>query len=258
MDFVNPFNPAAVDTEYKVGDDMLYLQYLQDSGADIQAAYVIRRDFLSGDVDKDAATTAMKYHGFAGEGEFDILVARHYGDDVLGLGASHAIGSANWSGDLVVTDTATDTIVQLSTNLSYSWNWAGKNMSGAVEYHFNGFGQHSESYDPVSLAGNPDLILRLNRGESFTVGRHYLAGSVMIEMTPLWSLTPTLLMNASDPSGLLQLVTGYSLSDNMSLLGSVNLLLGSSGSEFGGVDSGIPGRYLSTDAGVFAQWAWYF
>lgn len=258
MDLVNPFNPAAVDTEYKAGDDMLYLQYLRDSGADVQGAYVIRRNYLSGDVDSDAATIATKYHGFRGEGEFDVLVARHYGDNVLGLGASHAIGGANWSGDLVVTDTDLDTVVQLSTNLSYSWNWADKNMSGVFEYHFNGFGQHSGSYDPVSLLGNPDLLLRLGRGESFTVGRHYLAGSIMIEMTPLWSLSPTLLMNVSDPSGLFQLITNYSLSDNMTLLASLNFPLGNNGSEFGGIESGIPGRYLSTDAGVFVQWAWYF
>ena len=258
MDLVNPFDPAAVDTEYKAGDDMLYLQYLRDSGADIQGAYVIRRDYLSGDVDSDAATIATKYHGFRGEGEFDVLVARHYGDNVLGIGASHAIGGANWSADLVVTDTDLDTIVQLSTNLSYSWNFGGKNMSGVVEYHFNGFGQHSGSYDPLSLAGNPDLLLRLGRGESFTIGRHYLAGSVLIEMTPLWSISPALLMNASDPSGLLQLITNYSLSDNMTLLGSLNFALGSNGSEFGGIESGVPNRYLSTDAGVFAQWAWYF
>jgi hypothetical protein len=258
MDLVNPFNPAAVDFEYKAGDDMLYLQYLRDSGADIQGAYVIRRDFLSGDVDSDAATIATKYHGIRGEGEFDVLVARHYGDNILGLGASHAIGGAIWSADLVVTDTDLDTIVQLSTNLIYSWNWGGKNMSGVVEYHFNGFGQQSGSYDTLSLAGNPDLLLRLGRGESFTIGRHYLAGSVLIEMTPLWSLSPTLLMNASDPSGLLQLITSYSLSDNMTLLGSLNFALGSNGSEFGGIESGAPNRYLSTDAGVFAQWAWYF
>ena len=80
----------------------------------------------------------------------------------------------------------------------------------------------------------------------------------MIEMTPLWGLTPTVLMNASDPSGLVQLVTQYGLSDNMTLLGSVNIPLGDNGSEFGGIASGLPGRYLSTDAGVFAQLAWYF
>jgi hypothetical protein len=32
MDVFNPFDPAAVDKEYKTGDDMLYGQYLFDSG----------------------------------------------------------------------------------------------------------------------------------------------------------------------------------------------------------------------------------
>ncbi len=258
MDLVNPFNPASVDTEYKAGDDMLYLQYLQDSGADVQGAYVVRRDFQSGDVDVDAATIAMKYHGFSGEAEYDVLVAAHYGDDVLGFGLSHAIGGAHWSGDLVITDTDLDTYMQLSTNLSYSWVWADKNMSGAVEYHFNGFGQHSGDYSLLSLIGSPDLFRRVGRGESFTLGRHYLAGSVTAELTPLWTVTPLLLMNVSDPSALLQLATSYSLSDNMTLLGSLNLPLGDKGSEFGGVETEIANRYIATGAGFFAQFAWYF
>ena len=131
-------------------------------------------------------------------------------------------------------------------------------MSGAIEYHFNGFGQDSENYDPLSLAANSDLLRRLSRGESFTLGRHYVAGSVLIEMTPLWSVSPTLLINASDPGGLLQLVTNYSLSDNMTLLASLNFPFGESGSEFGGIETVVPGRYLSRRSGVFAQWAWYF
>jgi hypothetical protein len=258
MDLVNPFDPAAVDTEYKAGDDMLYAQYLQDNGSDIQGAHVVRRNALGGGVDRDAATTALKYHSFVGEGELDVLIARHYADDVIGVGASHALGGAHWSADIVATKTSFDTYVQLSTNLSYSWVWAGKNMSGALEYHFNGFGQNSSEYDPLSLAANPDLLRRLTRGESFTMGRHYLAGSILIEMTPLWTISPTLLLNVGDPSGLLQMVTGYSLSDNMSLLGSLNIPMGKSGSEFGGIEYGIPGRYLSSDGGVFAQLAWYF
>ena len=258
MDLVNPFNPAAIDTEYKAGDDMLYLQYLQDNGSDIQGAHVLRRNFLSGDADSNAATTAVKYHGFAGNGEFDVLLARHFQDDVLGLGASHALGGAQWSGDLVITDTERDTFVQVSTNLSYSWNWHDKNMSGVIEYHFNGFGLRSGHYDPISFGSNPDLLLRLARGESFALGRHYLAGSVMIEMTPLWTVSPTVLINVTDPSGLLQLVSKYSLSDNMTLLGSLNVPWGSNGSEFGGIESGIPDRYLSAGAGIFIQLAWYF
>jgi len=258
MDLVNPFDPAAIDTEYKSGDDMLYAQYLQDNGNDLQGAWVARRDGLTGDTGSDVATVAVKYHGFAGEVEYDLLVARSYGDTVLGVGYSRSIGGAVWGTDLVVTETDRNTRVQLSTNLTYSWTWGGRNVSGAVEYHFNGFGQSGGRYDPASLAGNPDLVLRRARGELFTLGRHYLAGSLTIEMSPLWLLTPTLLANAEDPSALFQLVTSYSLSDEMSLLASVNLPLGSSGSEFGGIESGLPDRYLSVGPGVFAQFAWYF
>ncbi len=258
MDLVNPFDPAAIDTEYKAGDDMLYVQYLRDSGDDLQFAYVARRNPVTDDVESDEATVAVKYHGFAGETEYDLLLAESYGDAVLGVGISRGIGGAVWSADVVVTDADLDTYLQLVSGLSYSWIWGGKNMSGAIEYYYNGFGQHSDEYDPQSLASNPDLFVRLARGELFAIGRHYVAGSVMIEMTPLWTLTPTLFTNASDPSALLQVVTNYSLSDNMTLLGSINLPVGANGTEFGGIDSGVPGRYLSTGAGVFAQFAWYF
>ncbi|MGI9238995.1 MAG: hypothetical protein ACR2QZ_16465 [Woeseiaceae bacterium] len=258
MDLVNPFDPATVDTEYKAGDDMLYIQYLRDNGHDVQGVHVLRRDPASGDIESSQATTAVKYHGFAGEAEFDVLLADHFGDTVVGIGAGKSVGGAVWRGDLVATHTDDDTTIQLVTNLTYSWNWYGRNISGAVEYFYNGFGQRSDAYDPISLGGNPDLVDRVTRGELFSIGRHYVAGSVLIEMTPLWGLTPTVLANVADPSGLFQLVSNYSLSDNMTLLASINVPMGPKGSEFGGVDAGQPDRYLSGGAGLFAQIAWYF
>ena len=141
MDLVNPFDPATIDTEYKSGDDMLYTQYLRDSGDDVQAAVVWRRDIISGDVDSEQATYAAKYHGFAGELEYDILIAETYADTVIGFGLGRSVGGAHWTSDLVVTDTEADTYIQFVTNLTYSWTLSGKNMSGAIEYHFNGFGQ---------------------------------------------------------------------------------------------------------------------
>ncbi len=258
MDLVNPFDPASVDTEYKAGDDMLYAQYLQDSGNDVQVAWVLRRDPLTGDVEHDQSTVAFKYHGFAGTTEYDVLVAEHYGDAVIGFGLGRDVGGAVWTMDLVVTDTDLDTYAQLVTNLSYSWVWRDKNMTGSLEYYFNGFGIGSGRYDPLSLANRPDLLVRATRGELFTLGRHYLAANVLVEMTPLWTMTPTLFINAEDPSALFQLITGYSLSDEMTLLGSINVPLGPNGSEFGGIEAGPPDRYLSRDGSVFVQFAWYF
>jgi hypothetical protein len=123
MDIVNPFDPATIDTEYKSGDDMLYLQYLQDNGNDVQAAWVARRNPLTGNAGTDVATVAVKYHGFAETGEYDLLIARSYGDTLLGLGYSRSLGGAVWGNDVVVTDTDTGTELQFVTNLLYSWVW---------------------------------------------------------------------------------------------------------------------------------------
>lgn len=258
MDLVNPFDPAAIDTEYKAGDDMLYAQYLKDNGDDVQAAVVVRRDPLTGDVESSQSTSAIKYHGFANDFEYDLLVAESYSDTVIGLGASRGIGGAHWGADLTLANTGTDTRFQAVTNLSYSWVLGGRNMIGIVEYYFNGFGQRSRQYSPSELARNGELLDRLTRGQSFTLGRHYLAGSLSVEMTPLWTVSPLLLANLVDPSALLQLTSSYSLSDNLALLGSVNVPVGADGTEYGGIGTGMPGRYLSISLGVFAQIAWYF
>lgn len=258
MDLVNPFDPASIDTEYKTGDDMLYAQYLQDNGNDVQFAWVLRRDPLTGDAERDQATLALKYHGFAGTTEYNLLIAESYGDPVVGLGLGRDVGGAVWTMDLVVTDTDLDTYAQFVTNVMYSWVWRGKNMSGSLEYYYNGFGVGGGRYDPATLADRPDLLARATRGELFTLARHYLAANVLVEMTPLWSLTPTLFLNAADPSALFQLVSSYSLSDEMTLLGSINVPIGPNGSEFGGIDTGIPDRYFSRDGSVFVQFAWYF
>ena len=254
MDLVNPFDPATIDTEFKPGDDMLYVQHLRDNGHDIQGAAVGRRNPLTGESGADQSTVAAKYHGFAGSAEYDLLVARHYGDAVIGVGGVRSIGGAVWRGDVVLTRTGDETVTNLVTNLSYSWIGFGKNMSGGLEYYYNGFGQTGD-YD---FSADPELFLRLVRGDLFTLSRHYLAASVTVEVTPLWTVTPVVLANLGDPSSLVQVIAQGSLGDNAVFIGTLSLPVGPSGTEFGGIDAGVPGRYLSTGPGLFAQFAWYF
>ena len=258
MDIVNPFDPTQVDTEFKAGDDMLYGQYLRDNGNDIQLSYVIRRDIVSGDPAFSESTVAVKYHGIAGNAEYDLLVARNYGDATLALGGNRSIGGAILRGDIVVTDAASGSKIQLVTNFSYSWVWGGKNVSGVLEYYFDEFGQQDGHYDTSSLAQNPELLQRLARGQSFTIGRHYITGGLTIEMTPLWIITPTVFANIEDKSALLQIVTRNNLREDMEFIGALNIPLGADGSEFGGIALDSTGLFLSTDASLFAQLAWYF
>jgi hypothetical protein len=258
MDIVNPFDPTTVDTEFKFGDDMFYGQFLRGNGDDIEVAHVFRRDPATGDPESYVATTAIKYHGFAGEAEYDLLLAENHDDVTVGIGGNRSVGGAVVHGDVVWADTPSGSRLQLVTNLSYSWVWGGKNMSGVIEYYFSEFGQKSGNYDIDSLTQNVELTKRLERGEVFTLGRNYLAGGVTIELTPLWMLTPNLFANLDDGSALLQVVTRNSLSDNAEFLGALNLPIGPSGTEFGGIEAGMPGVYFSSDFSLFAQFAWYF
>lgn len=254
MDLVNPFDPAQIDTEYKFGDDMLYGQLLRDNGDDLQAALVLRRDVVSGDVESEQATLAVKYHGFLGENEYDLLAARHYDDTVLAAGGVRSLGGAVWRGDLVLTRSGSRTTAQAVTSLNYSWVAFGKNMTGGLEYFYNGFGLSGEP----DLSQAPELVERLTRGDLFTIGRHYLAGTLTIEVTPLWTVSPVLLMNAGDPSALFQVIAEGSLTENMLFTGSVSVPIGPAGTEFGGIASGIPDRTLANGPGAFLQLAWYF
>jgi len=258
MDVFNPFDPAAVDKEYKTGDDMLYGQYLFASGNDLQGVAVVRRDPDSGQLKSDESSLAFKYHGFLGTNEMDLLAAQHYGDTLFGLGGNVNLGGAVWRGDLTWTRTDAEDVFSAVTSLSYSWTWGGKNISGLVEYYYNGFGQSGGDYSGQGLAGNDDLLKRFARGELFTLGRHYLALSSTVEITPLFLLIPSVFVNLDDPSALAQLVGRVDLRQDLLLLCALNLPVGPSGSEYGGIETPVENRYLSSGPGLFAQLAWYF
>jgi len=257
MDFFNPFDPAAVDKEYKTGDDMLYGQYLRQNGDDAQVVWVIRRD-INGDVGSDVNSIAAKYHGFAEEKEYDLLIATHFDDRIFGVGGISNVGGAVWRGDVTLTDTQTDNVFSLVTSMSYSWTGWDKNISGILEYFYNGFGIDDGDYSPAALENNPDLVERIIRGELFTLGRHYIVVSAMMEITPLWLLTPNAFINLSDGSMLAQLVSSYDLKQDWQLLAALGIPIGPAGTEFGGIDSSVPGKTFSTGINLFAQLAWYF
>jgi hypothetical protein len=258
MDIFNPFDPAAVDREFKTGDDMLYGQYLQANGNDLQGVMVFRRDPFTGDVESDQASLAFKYHHMAAISEYDGLAARHYGDTLIGGGANVSLGGSVLRGDAMVTFTDDETVLSLVASLSHSWTWGGTNISGVAEYFSNGFGQSDGCYSFACLADNPDLLARISRGELFNLGRHYIALSSMIEVTPLFLLTPNVFLNLTDPSALVQVVFQNDLRENLLLWSAINVPVGADGTEFGGAATEIPGVYLSSGPSASVQLVWYW
>ena len=258
MDIFNPFDPAAVDKEYKTGDDMLYGQYLLSGGDDVQGVMVFRRDPVTEELEADQSSLALKYHHMSSASEVDALVAQHYGDPLLGAGMNYNVGGAVWRGDSTVSFGEDETVASFVTSLSYSWIWGGKNVSGVAEYFYNGFGQSDGCYSPECLVENPELLKRVARGELFNLGQHYLALSAMIEIDPLFLLTPNAFVNVADPSALVQLVFQNDLRENLLLWSAINLPIGANGTEFGGAATRVSELFLSAGPSASLQLVWYW
>ena len=224
-----------------------------------QAAHVAVVTPLDDDaVDRRVASLAFKDPGFATRWEYDLLVAEHFDARLAAIGGSIDLAEAVWRGDLLLVDDDGERFSSLVLNVSYAWQAWGHNVNASAEYFYNGFGIDDGDYSPAALATEPELRARIGRGELFTLGENYLALAATLEMTPLWLLTTTLFANLDDDSELLQLVSRHDLAQDLQLLLALNLPRGTEGSEFGGIDSGIADRPLSTGDSLFAQLAWYF
>jgi len=257
VDFFNPFNPTAVDTEYKLGEDMVYGQYLLDNGSDWQAVFVQRRD-QRGRATSEASSSALKYHGFGLETEYDLLLAENFNEFIAGVGGITNLGEAVVRGDLTLTDGEDGWVTSLVVNWSWSWMLAGYNASAVLEYFYNGFGLAEDDYTPEKILADKDLARRLERGELYTIGRHNIAGSLLIELAPLLNVTSNLFANAEDGSALAQVVIQWDLAQDWQLLAAATAPLGSKGTEYGGIETGLEDLTLAVGPSALLQLAWYF
>ncbi len=257
VDFFNPFSPAAVDTEYKLGEDMVYGQYLLDDGSDWQAVFVQRRD-EEGRATPEQSSTALKFHGFGTRAEYDLLLAENLNEFIAGVGGVTNLGGAVLRGDITLTDARDGWVTSAVANWSWSWVWAGHNASAVIEYFYNGFGLDDDDYNPGKILGDRDLALRLERGELYTIGRHNMAVSLLVEATPLLNVTSNLFASLEDGSALAQVIMRWDLAQDWQLLGAVTAPLGSKGTQYGGIETGLDDLTLAVGPSLLVQLAWYF
>jgi hypothetical protein len=257
MDVLNPFDPLAIDSEYKNGSDMLYGQYLFDSGSDLQGLVVVRRN-QNGEVDSQEFSQALHYHQFIDSSELSVLVAQHYDDQILGLGWSSPLGEAVWQSDVTYTSTNDDDFLSLVSGVNYSWTAFEKNFSGVLEYFYSGVGLSGDSYQLADVAADEALAIRLERGELFTIGKNYLAANVTVEMHPLFNLSTNVVANLNDQSMILQVMGLYDAAESMRVTGVIGVPVGADGTEYGGLASPVQQQFFSTGASAYLQLAWYF
>lgn len=256
MDLFSPFSPTVVDRDYKSGDDLVLIDRLLDNGHDLQFLHVLRRD-ASGDATQAVTSTAFKWHGYAGPGEFEAVVAQHYGEPVYAVSLRLPLGQALLRTDLVA-----------SQDLRGRWRYSGvvnadlsfviaeRNAYVFAEYFRNGWGVDELPFSVQTLP--EELQERLARGELFNLMRDYVAVGGNFEWHPLISQSATLITNLHDSSSLIQVSASYIPSDNQSMQFGLVEPLGAAGDEFGGAP--LLGDVVTTGGGsrLFFRWVYYF
>ena len=257
MDLFDPFAPNATDTEFKPGTDMLYTQFLFSDGSDLQAIAVPRPAVKGGGPTMDASSFAAHFRTTLSGLGATLLVARDHGDWTLAAELSGPWAGATWDLELVPTILRSGpTRISALANISDAMTLLDRNATLFAEYFHNGFGVTG---DTTIATLPPDLIDRLSRGQVFDTRQNYLAGGMTLEWTPLLNLTPTLIANLDDGSVFLLGAATWSLSDDMTLIGGVQLPLGRRDSEFGGlpVSPAVPAT-VSASPNLYIQLRRYF
>jgi hypothetical protein len=257
LDIFSPFSPTEIDKDYKTGDDLVYGQWLFDSGDDLQMILLPRRNPDTEEVESDQSSLAFKYHGrYQEQWDFDLLAARHFDENVLGFGLSKDIFEALWRFDVSATRLKEGgTAVSLVTNMDYSYVWFEHNFYGFIEYFRNGVG---ETQRAKYLSPDPALQTRFQRGEVYTLGRDYLGGGVQIELTPLFNLYTNWIGNLHDSSGIFQIRGIYDWMENLQLIGWLDVPYGDKGTEFGGIQIGESGGNIGPGRIVYLRLIYYF
>ena len=241
-DFVAPFSPSAIDTSFKPGVDMIYGQYLFDSGADIQAIYVPRPETAGGSVSRDASTVALRGYTTLGAVDAALTLAEDRGDQVVSLGLSGSLGGIGWKAEYVdwslASGSADPSWVISAMNFGSLGEW---NTTYFAEYYHNGFGTSSST----ALDALPaELLKRMSTGQVFYAGSDFLALGGSIGISPDIGLSPSAIISMEDRSALLSLAANVTIGDNANLAFSILTPVGDDGTEFGG-------RETSAGSGIY-------
>lgn len=258
MDLFNPFSADAIDTSYKRGTDMLYTQWLFDSGSDASFLLVPRRNSITNKLDTSESSIAGKWHIFKSQLEINILVAEDYDEKVIGLGISGPIADAIWRTDIVPVFLDNNTSkTSAVVNAEYTWQWLNKNIHAYIEYFRNGLGGTEKNITLDNLSDT--LTRRLTRLQAFNTSRDYLSVGARIEQSALINFMPLLIHNINDHS-LLALLQGiYSSSQNSRIEFGLSIGTGQKGTEFSGLETARNSAvYLQTPKQAHIRYSYYF
>ena len=210
LDLLIGFSPVQLDREYRLGVDAIRFLTPLGSFTEIEAVYAVY------DTNFDDHASALRLRTTFPETGIDIgFIAGKYFEDavigglvvgeVMGVGVHSSISLTHHFGD----DNGPADFIRLVVGADYRF---ANNILGVIEYYFNGWGASApSSYLDRAVAE------RVQRGEVFNLGRHYLGFALDWEAHPLVHLGARGQSNITDPSAQIGPLITVSLSDEANL-----------------------------------------
>ncbi len=142
-----------------------------------------------------------------------LLVAGKFGTDrVVGGAIEGQIRGVAVRGEMTaVTDEERDTNIRATVGIEFGTSF---DLSGTIEYHYNGFGVTSAD-DYAGLLGNAAFVDRFSRGQVAGLAQHYAGLTLMYRPHPLVVISLIYIQNLIDGSLNLSPGIQYSISDEV-------------------------------------------
>lgn len=230
-DVLAPFAFGTLDAEYRLGVDAVRLRIPSGDMGEYEAAFVAGDHFSR---HNDAVMLRRKFY----VRNTDLtLISMIFRDNLmLGGDLSRSLGDANVYAEAAYVfakalddPRPNDNFFRLSAGVDYNFNVAG-GLITFVEYHYNGAGAASPS-GYSSVPDNPAF----GDASDYLLGRHYLAPGVSWQLTALWKLDTSALINICDGSSYWTPALDYSFSDNINVGVGAMIALGKSASSSGSI-----------------------
>ena len=218
-DVLAPFNFNELDTEERLGVDAVRVRLPVGAMGEIDSGLVFGKDF---ETKNSAAFLRLRYPVKATD--FTLSTVAFKDNFLIGLDATRAVKGAGvwleaaWTWAGLLDDRISDEdYSRASMGIDYNINWKD-GLYVYLEYHYNG-----------ASADDPDQYLRrmtetaYRDGGVYLLGRHYLAGGIAFQISPLWTARLSGLVNFGDRSGYYMGSLEYNFSENAYLSLGVNI-----------------------------------
>ena len=217
VDLFAPFSPLEADREWRRGVDALRADLKLTDRSSIDLVGAIGTTW-------DRSAVAARMRGYAGPVDLEVVGGRRARDPFAGVTTSAAVGDAELHGELAAFHVPADARAGASGPVwkavvggSYRFP-IGSGILAYAEYHYSGFGS-PRAEDILPMLGTPDFTERYLRGDTQILSRHAIAVTGAYEATTDVSLAGQWVHNPRDRSGIIAPSLTFTVSDEVSLLG---------------------------------------